>query len=286
MAVPFEIVGIFGTRAGGGSPLAVVHDADDLDTTEMQWIAGRMRVDETVFVLKPTVPEATYRVRVFTPRAESPYGGHSAVGTAVSMVRSGRVSAGEVVQQCGGKLLRLRADADRAVVTATGPQPLQSLPAGPVLDTVGLTKEDLDGEPVLAGFGPLFRLVPVRAEALAAARPDFAAMDRAGLPEVFLFAWDEARRIVTARLFAPGWAIPEDPACGSVALALGAWLGSRTPAGTARTFRIEQGREMQRPALLECTVAVGDDGALTATTGGEAPVELTGEITGGPLSAR
>ncbi|MFI6230593.1 PhzF family phenazine biosynthesis protein [Micromonospora echinospora] len=283
MTVSFEIVGVFGTEPGGGSPLAVVHDADGLDTAQMQWIAGRLRADETAFVLRPGLPGATYRVRVFTARGESPFGGHSAVGTAVALVRRGSIPAGTVVQECGGRLLTLRADADRATISATGPQPVEPLPAEPVLDAVGLTAADLAGQPVLAGFGPLFRLVPVRPEALATARPDVAAMARHELPEVFLFAWDDAEGVAVARLFAPGWAIAEDPACASVGLALGAWLADRSGPRVQRLFRVEQGAELGRPALLAGTVAA-DGPATVVTVGGRAPRELAGEITASSLA--
>ncbi|MFJ7422965.1 PhzF family phenazine biosynthesis protein [Streptomyces uncialis] len=276
----YEVVGMFGVRAGGGSPLAVVHDAEGLSTGEMGWIAGRLRVDETVFVLPPTVPRATHRVRVFTRRGESPFGGHSAVGTAVALVRSGRLPSGRVVQECGGKLLELEADGERATVTATGPPPVAALAPGPLLAAVGLTAGDLGEGPVLAaGFGPLFHLLPVREKAVGAARPDAAAMSGSGLPDLFVFHWDGTARIATARLFAPGYAIDEDPACASLGLALGVWLGELGAVDGRTDFRIEQGAGMGRPAELECTVGVDpDSGALRAAVGGRAPQELTGEL--------
>ncbi|MEU6083132.1 PhzF family phenazine biosynthesis isomerase [Streptomyces sp. NPDC047108] len=278
MTVPFEMVGMFGAGRGGGSPLAVVHDAKGLDTEDMRWIAARLRVDETVFVLPPTAPEATHRVRVFTREGESPFGGHSAVGTAVALVRSGRLPSGRVVQQCGDKLLELRADAERATITATAPPPVRVLDPAPLVGAVGLTAEDVDDGPVLAaGFGPLFHLLPVRAEAVDAARPDPGSMRRNDLPDLFVFHWDAAARTARARLFAPGYAIPEDPACASVGLALGVWLDTRGLPDGRLAFRIEQGSGMDRPSVLECTVDASG-GGLTATVGGRVPQELTGEF--------
>jgi trans-2,3-dihydro-3-hydroxyanthranilate isomerase len=276
----FELVGVFAAGPGGGTPLAVVHDAKGLRAEDMGWIAARLRADETVFVLPPTVPEATHRVRVFTRRGESPFGGHSAVGTAVALVRSGRLPSGRVVQQCGDKSLELYADRERATITAAGPPPVRVLDPAPLLEAVGLTAEDLGGGPVLAaGFGPLFHLLPVRRQAVGAVRADPAAMRRNDLPDVFVFHWDEAARTATGRLFAPGYAIEEDPACASVGLALGVWLGARGLSGGRLGFRIEQGSELGRPSVLECTLDTGgDSGPLTATVGGPAPQELTGEI--------
>ncbi|MGY1456696.1 PhzF family phenazine biosynthesis protein [Streptomyces sp. SS8] len=278
MTLPFEMVGVFGAGPGGGSPLAVVHDAEGLGTEDMRRIAAWFRADETVFVLPPTAPEATHRVRVFTRRGESPFGGHSAVGTAVALVRSGRLPSGRVVQQCGDKLLELSADGERAVITAAAPLPVRVLDAAPLLGAVGLTADDLGDGPVLAaGFGPRFHLLPVRREAVAAVRPDPEAMRRQELPDVFVFHWDAAARTAGARLFAPGYAIPEDPACASVGLALGVWLQAREPGDGRLAFRIEQGSELGRPAVLECTVDAGN-GPLTATVGGRAPQELAGGL--------
>ncbi|MEU6059815.1 PhzF family phenazine biosynthesis isomerase [Streptomyces sp. NPDC047097] len=276
----FEVVGVFGAGSGGGSPLAVVYEAEGLGPEEMAWVAARLRVDETVFVLPPTAPGATHRVRVFTRAGESPYGGHSAVGTAVALVRSGRLPAGRVVQQCGEKLTELRADRERAVLAASGPHPVRPLDAAPLLAAAGLAPGDLGEGPVLAaGFGPLFHLLPVRAEAVATARVDTAAMERHGLPDLCVFHWDASERTATARLFAPGYAIEEDAACASVGLALGVWLADLglPEAETAYGFRIVQGAELGRPAVLECTVAPAAD-PLTVTVAGAAPRELAGSL--------
>ncbi|WP_433544699.1 PhzF family phenazine biosynthesis protein [Streptomyces sp. CA-294286] len=287
MRYPFECVGVFGdgSAAVGGSALAVVHDAEGLSAEDMGRIAARLRADETVFVLPPTVETATHRVRVFHRNGESPFGGHSAVGTAVALVRSGRLPPGRVVQQCGDTLLELDADAERATVTARGPQPVRVLDPGPLLEAVGLGAQQLGRGPVLAaGFGPLFHLLPVRREAVGAVRADPAAMRHHGLPDVFVFHWDEAARTATARLFAPGYAIDEDPACASVGLALGVWLDAHglpdgRPSSGRLDFRIEQGAQLGRPSVLECTLDTGADGRpLTATVGGTAAQELTGEL--------
>ncbi|MBL3808340.1 PhzF family phenazine biosynthesis protein [Streptomyces sp. BRB081] len=280
MRYPFEAVGVFGTSGGGGSPLAVVHDAEGLGMAEMGRIAERLRADEVVFVLPPTEPEATHRVRVFNRAGESPFGGHSAVGTAVALVRSGRLPAGRLVQQCGARLLELRADERHATITATDPLPSEELQPAPLLDAVGLTADDLgDGPPLAAGFGPRFHLLPVRKPALGALRADPAALREHGLPDLFVFHWDEAARTATARLFAPGYAIEEDPACASVGLALAVWLRGRreSPAGDLR-FEIRQGAEVGRPSVLGC--ALVDDGKrpFTATVSGAAPQELAGEL--------
>ena len=63
---------VFADRPGLGNPLAVVLDSEGLDDGGMQAFARWTNLSETIFLLPPTVPEASYRVRIFTPsRARS-----------------------------------------------------------------------------------------------------------------------------------------------------------------------------------------------------------------------
>ena len=77
---------VFAGHPGDGNPLAVVLDAEGLDDAAMQAIAKWTRLPETTFVFPPTVPGASYRVRMFSPRREVPFAGHPSVGTAQSDV--------------------------------------------------------------------------------------------------------------------------------------------------------------------------------------------------------
>jgi PhzF family phenazine biosynthesis protein len=47
-----------------GNPLAVVFEADGLDTEQMQAVAHGTNLSETTFPLNPTDPSADYRVRI------------------------------------------------------------------------------------------------------------------------------------------------------------------------------------------------------------------------------
>src|SRR5215210_7857419 len=58
----FVTLDVFTTRALAGNPLAVVLDAEGLDTAAMQKIAGEFNLSETVFVLPPD--EARHRARL------------------------------------------------------------------------------------------------------------------------------------------------------------------------------------------------------------------------------
>jgi trans-2,3-dihydro-3-hydroxyanthranilate isomerase len=268
----YEIVNMFADHVYAGSALGVVPRAGDLATAGMQALAREIGHTETAFVLPPTATGADYRVRVFTPEAESPFGGHSSVGTAVTLARLGLVPAGRVVQECGPKLLPLEVSADAGTITAEHPLPSEELDAGVLLGAVGLTAPQGAGGacPAAAGFGPAFHFLPVRADAVAAAKPDFARFAEAGLADVLVFAWDPATRTAHGRLFAPGYGMPEDPACASAALGLGVWLaeaGLLTGDGT-HGFTLRQGREQGRPSTLHCSVRIDGGRPVSAAAAG------------------
>jgi trans-2,3-dihydro-3-hydroxyanthranilate isomerase len=83
----YMTVDVFTDRVFGGNPLAVVLDAQDLNTAQMQAIATEFNYAETTFVLPPQNPKHNAHVRIFTPRTEVPFAGHPNVGTAVVFAR-------------------------------------------------------------------------------------------------------------------------------------------------------------------------------------------------------
>ncbi|MFN8136757.1 MAG: PhzF family phenazine biosynthesis protein [Propionicimonas sp.] len=125
----FSQVDVFGAGPGpSGNPLAVVHDATGLDDAAMQAFAEWMNLSETAFLLPPAAAGADYRVRIFTPTGELPFAGHPTLGSAHAWLSAGGVprTQGEVVQECGVGLVRVRRDADRLSFAApprrrTGP---------------------------------------------------------------------------------------------------------------------------------------------------------------------
>ncbi len=62
----FQQVDVFSEEPCLGNPLAVVRDAEGLDTDAMQRFAAWTNLSETTLLLEPTTPGAYYRVRIFT----------------------------------------------------------------------------------------------------------------------------------------------------------------------------------------------------------------------------
>jgi PhzF family phenazine biosynthesis protein len=106
----FRQVDVFSDAGLGGNPVAVVHGADDLTDQRMQAFARWTNLSETTFLLRPTQPDADYRLRIFTPSAELPFAGHPTIGSAHAWLEAGGEPATDVgpVQECGAGLVRLR----------------------------------------------------------------------------------------------------------------------------------------------------------------------------------
>src|SRR5919199_2320768 len=79
----YFVLDVFTDTPLAGNPLAVVLDAEGLDTARMQAIAREFNLSETVFVLPPENPAHRAKLRIFTPTVELPFAGHPTVGTAV-----------------------------------------------------------------------------------------------------------------------------------------------------------------------------------------------------------
>jgi PhzF family phenazine biosynthesis protein len=116
----FSQIDVFASAITEGNPLAVVHDADDLDSKQMAAFARWTNLAETTFLLQPTTPEADYRVRIFNTQRELPFAGHPTLGSARAWLEAGGMphTAGEIVQECGAGLIRVRIDGDRLAFAA------------------------------------------------------------------------------------------------------------------------------------------------------------------------
>jgi len=137
----FDQVDVFTAKALFGNALAVVHGADTLDDERMQRLARWTNLSETAFLLAPTEPRADYRVRIFTPGGELPFAGHPTLGSCHAWLGRGGVAqrGGEVVQQCGVGLVRIRREGGALAFAA------------PPLARKDVAAEDLDA--VLAALG-------------------------------------------------------------------------------------------------------------------------------------
>jgi trans-2,3-dihydro-3-hydroxyanthranilate isomerase len=288
---PYVTLDVFTDSRFGGNPLAVFTAAEGLSDAEMQALAAEMNYSETTFVLPPSDPANTARVRIFHRTAEMPFAGHPNVGT--GFVLAGlRPEAGNLLrfEEIAGLVeIRVERDAEGRPTGAEidAPQPLQilgTLPAEAIAPCIGLATADLVTHahlPTRASVGVDFVLVEVTAEALIRALPDIAiyrsvAEEHLGAGDrlsIFLYARDDNR--IRARMFSPLSGTWEDPATGSANAALAALLLSIEGGDEAR-FNVTQGVEMRRPSTLRLRAWRAADG-IRASVGGQCVPVLRGE---------
>jgi PhzF family phenazine biosynthesis protein len=257
---PFAQVDVFTREPYRGNPLAVVMDAEELTAEHMQRFANWTNLSETTFLLKPTVPEADYRVRIFTGSEEFPFAGHPTLGSAHAWLDSGGVpqQSGVLVQECGAGLVRVRYGGGRLAfaappLTRSGPvveQDLQRIAAG-----LGLPREALLDASWLVNGPEWIGVLLESAEQVLALRPDYAAMH--GLTVGVIGPYEEgAPAAFEVRTFIPGDAAPEDPVTGSFNAGAAQWLigTGRAPA----SYVASQGTVLGRKGLIHIE-SEGDD---------------------------
>ncbi|MCU1594711.1 MAG: phenazine biosynthesis protein phzf family [Frankiales bacterium] len=276
-SLAYQVVDVFTSTSFAGNPLAVVLDADDLTTEQMQRIASEFNLSETTF---PTAaPEgSTYGLRIFTPTVEIPFAGHPSIGSAWVLSQLGRIAPGPNTQACGAGLLPVEVRADGATLTGGRPTCSDALDPAPLLEALGLASDDLAGPaPRWASVGLEFAFLLVRPEALSRVRLDVPRVSALGSTGVSLLAWDGA--VGRCRVFPGGAGVVEDPATGSAALGLGVYLAaSGLLADGTHGYVVEQGYEMGRPSTLTCTVTVTDGEATETTVSGSVVPTARGEI--------
>jgi trans-2,3-dihydro-3-hydroxyanthranilate isomerase len=263
-----------------GNQLAVVHDADDLDEATMLAFTRETKLSESTFVQAASREGADYRNRIFDPRQELRFAGHPSLGTAVAVARAAGETDTTYVQEtiAGLQPIDVRREGDRAEVSMLlEPASFgRELDPGEVLATAGLGPDHADPDlPVqVVSTGVPQVIAPVREEALAHARPDYSAiqplLDDHEAVVLYLAAYDPAGGRAHARAFGHTADMGEDPATGSAAGPLMAYLHAR--AGIER-LAIDQGLEMGRPSLLECSVE--DD---RVRVGGGAAIVIEGTV--------
>jgi trans-2,3-dihydro-3-hydroxyanthranilate isomerase len=296
----FFTADVFTSTRFGGNQLAVFPNAKELAPDLMSHIAREFNFSETTFVLPPSDPKHTRRVRIFTPGGELPFAGHPTVGTAFVLATIGdiKLSGDEtriVLEEGVGPVpVTVRARNGKADFAQLSVAQLPEFgpPAPSPADLarcLGLDAGDiLSGEfsPEAASCGVPFLFVPVKdRKTLGRIRVRLDDFERVlgsyWTSKVFIFCKDPELRDsdYRARMFAPMIGVPEDPATGSACVAFGGYLAKRDKRtdGTLKWI-VEQGFEMGRPSLLEVEVDKRAGATTAARVGGNSVLVTKGEI--------
>ena len=268
MNLTFYIVDVFAEEKYAGNQLAVVRGGVGLPDERLQRIALEMNFSETTFLLSEEETDGGYDVRIFTPGNEIPFAGHPTLGTAYVIQHqilaspveriTLKLKAGEI-SMTFGEVLWMR----------------QLQPTfGAILDsalfarTLNLETTDLDDrfpvQEVSTGLPAL--IVPLRdLDALRRCKVDWERYTEVADPgkNLYVFcseAHDDGPGDLSARMFANDLGVPEDPATGSAAGCLAAYLLEHSYLGTDPVdVRVEQGYEIDRPSLLYLQAARDKD---------------------------
>ncbi len=287
----------------GGNPVAVFPEADGLSDDEMQKIAREMNLSETTFVLPPTDPRADVRVRFFTPSAELPFAGHPTIGTHVVLASLGRYTISgpvtRVWQQVGIGTLPVDLITDGSGKTSRAVMTQGEARHGGVFkdrkkmaQALGIAPEDIHPDLPAQVFStglpgliiPLASLDAIQRVSLNVGvfNEICRAMSVTGAEVFTLETLDKAHH-VHVRNFDPLVGVFEDPATGSMAGALGAYLLANQvfdyePEASTTHMVIEQGFEMGRPSLIEVEVDIRQGAVAEVRVGGQVVIVITGEL--------
>ena len=255
---------VFAATAGGGNHLGVVIGADHWDSSAMQRFARWTALVETTFLLPPGDPQASYRVRIFTPHNEIPFAGHPSIGSAHAALECGLAQPddGLLWQECGAGVLPIRVEGHGAgrelLLKSPGERVLRTgRDAHPLLAATLAGVECGTLPPALVDGGRRWWLAELTDEAsLRTWQPDHAAIlalakasDSMGLC-AFARAARSAQQLVV-RAFPAGVGIVEDPASGAANGLIAAYIAHAEPQGPlARGYHVSQGREIGHDARL------------------------------------
>jgi trans-2,3-dihydro-3-hydroxyanthranilate isomerase len=277
----YEQVDVFTNKPLRGNQLAVFHTPGKLTKNQMQLIAREMNFSETTFVFPSRASGVDAKVRIFTPFEELPFAGHPTLGTAYVLVSRWKgkrpdklvleLGIGEIevdIDYSGRKIRRLGMHQNAPRFGSA----LQN--RGQAARALGVKRFDILGGGVVSN-GLDFLIVEVQNdEAVERARLNLEeasiVVNRHRVVGIYLFSRTEGKKLlVHARFFAPTLGVPEDPATGSAAGALGGYLARILKFPPELQLRIEQGKEMGRPSTIEVDVRCERGVVFSVTVSGQ-----------------
>jgi trans-2,3-dihydro-3-hydroxyanthranilate isomerase len=294
--IAFTLIDVFSSRPFRGNQLAVFHEAHRLKAAQMQILAREMNFSESTFVIPAPRRSDPVRVRIFTPRREIPMAGHPTVGTAWVLASRGGLRMGEATLRLGvgDTLITIEGKARNPSFIWMSHRPAhfgeRRSDRDRIATALGIDTSDVRGDlPIEAvSTGNPFLFVPLSSvDALKRCTSSLSALralfeDAPRMLPMYLFVCEGSpTRSVRARMFAPHTdGIAEDPATGSAAAPLGAYLRARGVLGsTGRTrVRVIQGIEMGRRSEITVEILNGTEDGPSIRIGGRCTIVGEGQM--------
>ncbi|WP_312190935.1 PhzF family phenazine biosynthesis protein [Leclercia sp.] len=279
-----------------GNPVAVVLDAEDLSTGQMQRIAVEFGYSETTFVLPPDDAAHTARVRIFTPSREIPFAGHPNVGTAYVLATYAAMNDTplpetllfeEIAGLVPVRLLKHNGTVTGAeLVTPEALSCRSEVSPEKVAACLSLTAEDIRTEvhnPLVASVGLPFLVVELASrDALRRCVPNLqgfrAVLPLDGAVSVYAYTLDKDAGEpgdLQARMLTPR--MTEDPATGSATAAVTALLALHRDK-TTLSLQVSQGVDMGRASTLYSGYDASS-GKSVVRVGGSCVITMEGAFT-------
>jgi PhzF family phenazine biosynthesis protein len=260
------LVDVFADTPLNGNPLAVVDGADHLEDDVLRRIAREFNQSETTFIL--TSDRADRKLRSFTASGAEVFGaGHNALGAWLWLGYDGQLGDLSISktfrQEIGNEILPIAVEARDGHIHGRMKQaPLKLSPPLAALNSLaealGLGAEDLLTAPAprAAYTGAAHLMVRLRdRQAVDRAEPLaeklIQVLGPAGAEGCYLYAFETGDPTSAyARFFNPAMGLWEDPATGTAAGPLCAYLGSLGLLTNGNSLLIEQGTRMGRRSFL------------------------------------
>jgi trans-2,3-dihydro-3-hydroxyanthranilate isomerase len=294
---PCYLVDAFSSRALAGNSAAVVLDARDLPSAELQRIAGELKHAETAFPLPAREPMAAFHLRWFTPFCEVRFCGHATLAALHVLVEEAqriRVPAHGTTRvsfTCKAGLLSAELSREQGRLRALFETPptrfAPQLVDGALLAALNLVPEMLDPQfpphRAVCEEGNLYLCLRDRA-ALARVRGDPGALpaiaERLGIVGFVPFVRSPEPGVdASLRAIFADYGVSEDPVTGSASGHLALLLQQLAPAEVPRKLVFTQGDEVGRPGRIGIELRPASNPSdLRAWITGPATVILRGEL--------
>lgn len=273
----------FTDKPGKGNPAGMCFDCDGRSDEVMQSIAKQVGYSETAFVSTPTVPNADYRFRFFTPGREVDLCGHATVATVIALseqldFRSNR----KICIETKAGLLEIIYDADKKEVVMEQANAKFEMFDGnfrELLETIELTEDSFDERyPIVYGNTGIWTcVIPIKdlksfKEMVPHNEKFQYVLKKHPHASLHLFCEDAINEYckMHARHFSgSGMGSIEDPVTGTASGVMGAYyIKYMYPELRKTEFLIEQGQDMGKDGFCRTYASKLDNGEISVKIAG------------------